>query len=217
MLQLDELEREQLKKLDKEIVIDLLLMALGRIDELETQVAAQAQRLQELSDQLAKNSRNSGKPPSSDGLKKPKTRSLRQKGKRPLGGQLGHKGNTLKLVADPDDIEHHPIHDCPNCQSDLRQVEPSGQERRQVFDVPQPRLEVKEHQAEVKQCPDCGQKVKGSFPDHVTQTTQYGSRIKAQASYLNNYHHIGRNYEWGECRKRSSKRPLTQARRRCKR
>jgi transposase len=94
MLPLERLDREQLNKLDKETLIELLLNALTRISELEKQVAAQTVTIQKLRDELAKNSSNSSKPPSSDGLKKPRTRSLRQKGQRPLGGQPGHKGNT---------------------------------------------------------------------------------------------------------------------------
>lgn len=83
---------EQLSQLDKEPLIDLLLVAIARIDELEQQAAAQNERIQQLADQLAKNSHNSGKPPSSDGLKKPKTRSLRQQSGKSKGGQKGHKG-----------------------------------------------------------------------------------------------------------------------------
>ena len=71
---------EQYNKLDTETLIELLQNALTRIRELEKEVASQASALQKLRDELAKNSSNSGKPPSSDGLKKPRTRSLRKKG-----------------------------------------------------------------------------------------------------------------------------------------
>jgi transposase len=190
MLPLEQLDREQLDKLDKKTLINLLLVALQRIDDLEKQVASQAITIQKLQDQLAKDSHNSSKPPSSDGLKKPRTRSLRQEGQRTMGGQPGHKGNTLKMVATPDYEELYPVTSCPHCQTDLSQTEPVGYEKRQVFDVPPVRLEVTEHQAEIKQCPGCGERVKGAFPGHVTQPTQYGPRLKAQASYLNNYHFI---------------------------
>jgi transposase len=108
---LKSLTREQLRQLDKEALIDLLLAALARLDELEQQIDKQNERIQKLEDQLAKNSRNSGKPPSSDGLKKPKTRSLRRQSGKNKGGQKGHQGETLKMVANP----HHigfmsPVH-----------------------------------------------------------------------------------------------------------
>jgi transposase len=176
-------DTQQLEQLDKETLIAIIL-------ELQRQLREQAALIQELRDQLAKNSQNSGKPPSSDGLKKPRTRSLRKKSGRRSGGQKGHQGHTLKMVEQPDHIQVHEASTCSHCATDLQSVEPCGYEKRQVFDVPPMRIEVTEHQAEVKTCPGCGQQVKGDFPSDVTQPVQYGPRFKAQASYLNNYQFI---------------------------
>lgn len=182
-----DLDRSQLERLDKERLISILLVLQQRVRELEQTIAAQAAEIQELRDQLAKNSRNSSKPPSSDGLKKPRVQNLRRKTGRRRGGQKGHKGHTLEMVESPDHVRVYQVSQCPRCATDLRSVEPHGRERRQVFDLPPVRIEVTEHQAEIKVCPQCGSQVKGDFPSEVTQPVQYGPRIKAQASYLNNY------------------------------
>ena len=181
------LDRNQLEQLDKETLISIILTLQQQIRELQERVAAQAAEIQELRDQVAKSSRNSGKPPSSDGLKKPRTQSLRKRTGRRSGGQKGHKGHTLEMVEQPDHVEVHPASQCPHCAADLQCVERCEVERRQVFDIPAVRIEVTEHEAEIKVCPGCGDQVKGEFPPHVTQPVQYGPRIKAQAAYLNNY------------------------------
>lgn len=154
--------------------------------ELREIVAQQEARIQALEDQIAKNSGNSGKPPSSDGLKK-KSRSQREKGKRKSGGQKGHKGSTLKMVTEPDHVVHHPLTSCPHCRTDISDVAVERIEKRQVFDIPPVQIEVTEHQVEVKCCPQCQAQVKASFPEDVTHPVQYGKRIQAQAVYLNTY------------------------------
>src|SRR5207237_1317418 len=166
-----DLNREQLAELDQATLIEIILML--------------RQEIQELRDQLAKHSNNSGKPPSSDGLKKP--RSQRTKGQRRSGGQPGHEGHTLKMVERANHIERHEVTVCPQCATDLHGQATRRVEKRQVFDLPLVKLEVTEHQAEVKQCPGCGQEVKGCFPPDVTQPVQYGPHFKAQAVYLNSY------------------------------
>jgi len=144
-------------------------------------------RMQALEDRLAKNSSNSGKPPSSDGLNKPSPKSLRKRHGRKSGGQPGHAGHTLKTVEHPDREEVHRVSRCHHCHRSLEEVEASGIEKRQVFDVPKVHIEVTEHKAEIKRCPHCGEISKADFPEGVTQPVQYGPEIKAQAVYFNQY------------------------------
>lgn len=150
---------------------------------------ALAERIQKLEDQIAKNSGNSGKPPSSDGLSK-KPKSLRQKGSKKSGGQPGHPGSTLKAVERPDYVEKHAVKHCRHCHANLEDVKAKRLEKRQVFDVPPSKIEVTEHIAEVKDCPDCHQTTMGDFPADVSQPVQYGSRIKVQMVYFNQQHHV---------------------------
>ena len=144
------------------------------------------QEVQELKGCLAQNSQNSHRPPSSDGPEKPRPKSLRQKSGRKPGGQSGHPGQTLQQVKDPDHVEIHRLGICPNCRG--RAVEAAialDYEERQVFELPAKLLEVTEHRAEIKCCPDCGEIVKADYPEPVKAPVQYGPRFEALMVYFN--------------------------------
>jgi transposase len=150
-----------------------------RIVELEAVIAG-------LRRQLALDSTNSSKPPSSDGLKKrPRlARSLRGRSGKTSGGQEGHKGDTLRQVATPDAVVRHEPRACGHCQGPL-EPKAISIERRQVFDLPERLLLVTEHQASAHRCECCRLVTKASFPQGVTSPAQYGERFKAAAVYLN--------------------------------
>ena len=163
----------------------LLAPALRRIAELEAALASMAQENADLRRQLAKNSSNSSKPPSSDGFKKPAPRSLRGKSGKKSGGQAGHRGDTLRQTATPEFVHRHEAESCGACQHGLTAGMIKGVERRQVFDIPVPRLEVTEHQAAIYCCNHCRATTTAAFPDGVNAHVQYGKRIRAAAVYCN--------------------------------
>jgi transposase len=169
---------ERLREMEQENTV--LREQLTQRDELIEQLQ---QRIQLLEERLSKNSHNSHLPPSSDRfVRQPK--SLRKKSGKKPGGQKGHPGKTLIWSASPDEVIVHAVTSCEHCQSDLQAVSPVQIERRQVVDVPAPRLLVQEHHAERKQCPSCQQITAASFPVGVEAPVQYGMRLGATAVYL---------------------------------
>jgi transposase len=161
-----------------------------RIAELEAenaslrqQVAALAAEVQQLRRQLAKDSHNSSKPPSSDGLACT-TRSLRRRSGKKPGGQIGHPGETLPLAATPDAVIDHRPAVCSVCQTALDDEPAVVRERRQVWDLPALRLPVREHRQLQVRCPACQQVSVGAFPAEVPSRAQYGPRLRALVVYL---------------------------------
>ncbi len=174
-------------------VLALVNMLLLRVRDLEVSLRTWQEKAQKLDEQvqelrarLAQNSQNSHRPPSSDRPDKPRPNSLRKESPRKPGGQPGHPGRTLQKVKDPDHSEVHRLCVCPNCRGRAVGVEPPiDYEARQVFDLPEKLLEVTEHRAEVKCCPECGEIVKADFPDEVKAPVQYGPRYEALMVYFN--------------------------------
>src|SRR5712671_7815396 len=159
------------------------------IAALHAENAALKARMAELERRLGLNSSNSGKPPSSDGLKKPvRVKNLREPSGNKPGGQKGHKGETLRQVAIPDEVVDHFPPACATCGVGLDPDTSVGHSARQVFDLPKPQpLTVTEHRAHDCECGACGATTRASFPDGVNAPVQYGARITAFAIYLLHY------------------------------
>jgi transposase len=187
-------DREEIHRVyleGEEAVAQLVSGLLSYIQGLVDHIQSQDEIIRGLRDQTAKNSKNSSKPPSSDGYKKPHPTSLRNlSGSKKNGGQEGHEGHTLEPVEEPDHIKMYEVKECSSCHAALEDEKVIGYEKRQVFDIPPIRVEVTEHQAEIKDCPHCGKRNRAEFPPEVSQPVQYGCRIKSWAVYFNNYHFI---------------------------
>lgn len=152
------------------------------IAELREENVQLKSRIAELEARLNQNSRNSSKPPSTDGFRRPQ--SPRKKGERAPGGQKGHKGHTLEWVTTPDQVEIHSILVCDGCGISLAHVTPIKMERRQVHDVPPLAVIVTEHRVEHKECPHCGRYNRAEFPSEAQFPIQYGQNLKALMVYL---------------------------------
>ncbi len=154
-------------------------------------VAQLIARIERLEGQVAKDSHNSSKPPSSDGLKGPvrKTQSLRGKSGKKSGGQPGHQGQTLMMVEQPEHLVALAPGKCEQCQHDLSEVLACREERAQVWDLPAISLHVTEYRAQVKVCPCCQRETRATFPEGIkAASVQYGPNTKALAVYLQSMH-----------------------------
>jgi len=151
--------------------------------QLQEHISALSEQVKALREQLAKDSHNSHLPPSSDRFAR-KPKSLRTKSEKPSGGQPGHPGSSLRWSSSPDEVVEQHVLACETCHHDLHAVAVCHVERRQVLDVPPPRLIVREYRAEQKQCPVCQHMTAAPFPHEAAAPIQYGPTLAATAVYL---------------------------------
>jgi len=170
--------------LDKDLVI---LELIRRIDELSVRVAFLEKENAFLKEQLRKyqnpkNSRNSSVPPSKDENRPLRTKSLRIKSDKNIGGQPNHEGNTLLMTKTPDEIITLIPDYCNECGASLTDKELQNKEVRQVIDIPPIKAIYTEYQAYSKQC-TCGCVTKPMFPAGVNSPVSYGSNIESLIGY----------------------------------
>lgn len=166
----------------------------GYVKQIETQREHIKQleiRIKELESQINQNSRNSSRPPSSDLYRKGPAFPRAKGGK--VGGKKGHDGGTLKMVDTPDHIIEHKTSICAHCGKVHTQEPLVVRGRRQVLDIPPPRLEVTEHRALDWVCCGCQHENQGQFPVAVTAPAQYGPRVQTMSVLFNNAYNLPRN------------------------
>ena len=165
-----------LSRLSHEHKDELIRTLVAKVSQLSALV-------EELQARLSKDSHNSSKPPSSDGLAK-KTRSLRVSSGKKSGGQVGHPGTTLKRSQHVDEVIEPPLPErCQACGTSLAGGEAQRVESRQVFDIPVGNYQVTEHRTRQLRC-SCGHWHQSEFAEGVTETVQYGPNVRALAVYL---------------------------------
>ena len=158
--------------------------------ELTVRNAELVERIAELERRLGQNSRNSSKPPSTDGPQVPVRRSARGKSGRRQGKQPGAEGRTLRLVDDPDQVVDHVPAACSGCGGGLGGAAPAGVVRRQVHDIPVVSATVTEHRLHKLRCSGCGTTSTAAAPDGVDASAVYGPNLRALAVYLLVYQHV---------------------------
>ncbi len=159
------------------------------VDELKKMVDKLSLEVVELRARLGMNSRNSSKPPSTDGYVKPAPKSRRTRSGKKPGKQPGDPGHHLAQRTDPDATSVHAPTACGRCGQGLGEAEVTKVIRRQVFDLPPVALFCTEHQAERRRCA-CGAETTGEFPKEATAPTCYGPALRAYVCYLVTRQHI---------------------------
>lgn len=176
----------QLSHAQKDELIRMLWPLQQQVQDLMAQVVVMQERITQLEGRLAKNSKNSSKPPSSDGLRKPAPKSLRKSRQNTNGGQPGHSGSTLRQSTQVDEtVDHFGQSRCNACQRDIFEQEVA--ETRQVFELPELAMRCVAHQQWRSTC-TCGAVHLGAWPAGVTAPVQYGASVKAMAVHLNQHH-----------------------------
>lgn len=159
----------------------MVLELSEQLASLKEENAILRSEITELKSRLSKDSHNSSKPPSSDGLMKKSINLRKSSGKNP-GGQQGHKGRTLQFSGTADKTMYY-LPDYPCCCG--LEYEVTDSQVHYVVDLPEIKPEVTAHHTHSYRCPVCG--VVHEDPRFQGSKTQYGSGVKSLALYLKDY------------------------------
>lgn len=160
------------------------------IKGLEETIKGLKKTIKELQRQLNQNSQNSSKPPSTDGFKKPRPQSLRQRSGKKQGGQKGHPGSHMSLPHEPDETINHFSKKCMSCQN-LAECTANGN----VFTCGESRYEVNavittkvtEHRSLKASCPYGKKHLPGEFPEGIRAYIPYEDSVSVLVGLMSTY------------------------------
>jgi hypothetical protein len=178
-------------KATPESVKDLVYQLIVVVEEMQQVMPQMQQRINQLEEQVGKNSRNSSKPPSSDGpqVKKP---PAKEKGQRKRGGQPGHPGRGRKLKA-AEEVKHFVVSKPSSCQAcgTLLLGEDPQPQRHQVCELPPIEPEITEYQVHTLRCLHCGHDNCGEWPVGMPPGG-FGPRVQALVGTLSGRYNVSR-------------------------
>ena len=134
------------------------------LDDANELISTLWDRLNDLEDRLNQNSRNSSRPPSSNGPGASSSAPAKKPTGRKRGAQSGHKGSKRMLADTVDETRTYYPDDTCACGGDIA-INDSPYRRHQVFDIPSQAFSVVEHQLHQGQCCQCSKTVKATLPD----------------------------------------------------
>jgi len=172
------------KVLDKDSIIFELIQ---KVEQLTREVQYLRERLSKY--ETPKNSNNSSIPPSKDENRPKRNQSLRKKTGRKSGGQKGRKGNTLKIIDNPDIIEKHIPEYCSCCGKSIKDIPYEFVGKRQVIDIPEIKFVTTEHQIYKRVC-SCGHTTKSTFPSQANAPVSYGNNIESLIGYFHTRQYV---------------------------
>ena len=164
-----DLELATLETLERPALMGLIVEQRRLLEEMRATIERQAAQIEELERQVNQNSRNSHKPPSSDGPGTFRRGQLpaREKGRK-RGGQTGHEGHHRDLLPSEEVDERVEVRasTCEHCGADLVGGDPAP-ERQQKVEISPIQPHVTEYRLHALKCGCCGEVTRGRLPEGV--------------------------------------------------
>jgi transposase len=168
---------------------EVAALIILEIEKIKQELSEANEEIRRLNDIIYKDSSNSSKPPSSDNKLNKKV-NRKAGGKNSRGAKRGHKGSNLKMVSNPARVEVLEHKECIYCKNDLGSVSAIDTQKRQVYDLPEIKMEVTQYEQHTKLCPCCNSINRPEFPLNLNSYVQYGESVKSFIAYLNTYQMI---------------------------